>query len=90
MIDLAAFRQRHVTGWGDRMTVGVLVAELRALVDELETLRERYRVQTAQLDSARVQQDYWERFARASYVENGRLQAELVDLREARDGPKDE
>ncbi len=34
MIDLEDFKRRFVTAWGDRMTVGVPVKELRELVED--------------------------------------------------------
>ncbi len=86
MTDLHDFKRRHVTGWGDRMTVGVQVKELRELVEELETLRERRRVQQAALEAAQMQRVYWERMARASYVEQSRLQLQINDLLSAAKG----
>ena len=81
MLDLAAFKRRHVTAWGDRMTVGVQVAELRELVEELESLRERHQIQTATLDGVVAARLYWERMARAAYAESARYKLELDDLR---------
>jgi hypothetical protein len=92
VIDLSSFKQRYVTAWGDRMTVGVQVVELRQLVEELESLRDRHRLQAAQLDGALVQADYWQRMARAAYAEAEKLRLELSDLhtRYSEPPPRDE
>ncbi len=80
MIDLDDFKRRYVVAWGDRMTVGVPVGELRQVVEQLETLQERLTRQQTTLEAAEVQRAYWERMARAAYVEQQRLQLQIDDL----------
>lgn len=61
MIDLDDLEQRCVKGWGDRMTVGVQVLLLKALIEEARANRERLRLYKAQLDALEVQADFWQR-----------------------------
>ena len=35
IVDLEALHRSHVSGWGDRMTIGIEVGILRQLLDEL-------------------------------------------------------
>ncbi len=55
--DLDSFVREKISGWGDRMTVGVEVSTLKHLIGELKALRREVRDLRAALASVSVQQE---------------------------------